>query len=125
MSTFKILQINLDAAYNEINIIGREATLAKYPEYAAYLSTSHRGSPNYNPEFFKYYSEVATAEVDSSVELDAALEELFDTFNGYPTVNTKVVSKSRMSSLSVGNIVQDSFGKAYMVDSSGFGEIQV
>jgi hypothetical protein len=112
---FKVLQIQIDRSVSErVNTLGHNGTAAQYPEYAARMETSFKGSLGYLPEYSVYY--VPVCEIDA-VDLD----DVFKIGNIGPEAS--IMRLAPMHSVSVGDIIENTAGTQYMVDSFGFKEL--
>jgi len=113
----KIYQISINREIcNYVNANGRMEAIEKYPEYGAHLDLSFRGSKEYTPDMFKYFTEVYRVDTDS-------LDKAFELTNLWNDANA-VEQVTCGHSTSVGDIMEKD-GKFYMVDSFGFGEVGV
>jgi hypothetical protein len=112
---FTVKQIRIErSVYDEVNALGHEAAANKYPEYAARMETSFKGSLGYLPEYSVYY--VPVCEIDA-VDLD----DVFKIGNIGPEAS--ITRLAPMHSVSVGDIIENTAGTQYMVDSFGFKEL--
>jgi hypothetical protein len=117
---FIVKQIQVaDHVYDTVNAddrwVGSTAAAVLYPEYRARLDTMMRGSKGYKSQYAEYYTPVC--------EIDAAdLDGVFQIGNIGP--EESITRLAPMHSVSVGDIIEDSAGTQYMVNSFGFEEIQ-
>ena len=112
---FKVLQIQIDRCVSDsVNTLGHQGAAEQYPEYAARLETSFKGSLGYKPEYAAYYSPVCSIDAD---DLDA----VFRIGNIGP--ESCITRLGQMHSVSVGDIIEDPEGTQYMVNSFGFKEL--
>jgi hypothetical protein len=147
---YNIYQIKLsEAIYDFVNGPegGHSETAKKFPEYNTHMEVMHKGSKGYKPEMFAHYTTVC--KVADFVTESNKLEEVFKILNGYyfdedtntdetfdafvsgfkmRTITRKdgeVVTFRDMHSLSVGDIVEDTYtGKFHIVDGMGFKEVE-
>ena len=147
---YNIYQIKLsEAIYDFVNGPegGHSETAKKFPEYNTHMEVMHKGSKGYKPEMFAHYTTVC--KVADFVTESNQLEEVFKVLNGYyfdedagtdlvfeefvsgfkmRTITRKdgeVVTFRDMHSLSVGDIVEDTYtGKFHIVDGMGFKEVE-
>jgi hypothetical protein len=147
---YNIYQIKLsEAIYDFVNGPegGHSETAKKFPEYNTHMEVMHKGSKGYKPEMFAHYTTVC--KVADFVTESNKLEEVFKVLNGYyfdedagtdlvfeefvsgfqmRTITRKdgeVVTFRDMHSLSVGDIVEDTYtGKFHIVDGMGFKEVE-
>jgi len=112
---FKVLQIQIDRCVSDsVNTLGHQGAAEQYPEYAARLETSFKGSLGYKPEYGVYYVQVCSIDAE---DLDA----VFRIGNIGP--ESCITRLGQMHSVSVGDIIEDPEGTQYMVNSFGFKEL--
>ena len=112
---FRVLQIQVDRCVSDcVNALGHSGAAAQYPEYAARMDTSFKGSLGYKPEYAQYYKQVCSIDAD---DLDA----VFEIGNIGP--ESRITRLAPMHSVCVGDIIEDPQGKQYMVNSFGFKEL--
>lgn len=147
---YNIYQIKLsEAIYDFVNGPegGHSETAKKFPEYNTHMEVMHKGSKGYTADMFAHYTTVC--KVADFVTESNKLEEVFKILNGYyfdedtntdetfdafvsgfkmRTITRKdgeVVTFRDMHSLSVGDIVEDTYtGKFHIVDGMGFKEVE-
>lgn len=101
--------------YDEINILGWDRVIAKYPAISAAMDTEMRGSKKFDSKTFEFWSKVA--EIDT-----ADLEEAFHIHNC--GIEEKITRFASQHSMSIGDILFD--GTDYfMCDPEGFAKIAV
>ena len=122
MQQFSLYQIHLTAEERaEANEMGRGRALLEMPIIEAQLATSMGGVEAMLPEYEQFYTLV-------SVITARDLEDAFYVHNnphGLPELEEQIERFSMQHSMSVGDIVITESGKAMMVDSFGFGEIEI
>jgi hypothetical protein len=103
------------AHHDEINDLGWEGVIAKYPAIGAAMNTEMRGSKKFDPKTFEFWSKVA--EIDTK-----DLEEAFHIHNC--RIEDKITRFDTQHSMSIGDILFD--GACYfMCDPEGFAKIAV
>jgi hypothetical protein len=101
--------------YDEINDLGWDGVIAKYPAIRAAMDTEMRGSKKFDSKTFEFWSKVA--EIDT-----ADLEEAFHIHNC--GIKEKITRFASQHSMSIGDILFD--GTDYfMCDPEGFAKIAV
>ena len=114
---YTVFQIKIsDEIHNFVNSPegGHMETAKRFPEYHASMETRLRGAEGYKPEFAKHYDAVCGIDAED-------LEEVFHIGNMGP--EEKINRIAPMHSISVGDVVVDMIGDAYIVDSFGFEKI--
>jgi hypothetical protein len=115
---FSVFQIKIsEEVHNFVNSPegGHSETAKRFPEYHAHMETMFHGAEGYKPEFAKHYDLVCGIEADD-------LEDVFRIGNIGPEEKIKRISS--MHSISVGDVVVDPVGDAYIVDSFGFKKVE-
>ena len=112
----KLLQNNSKREhYDEINDLGWDGVIAKYPSIRAAMDTEMRGSEKFDSKTFEFWSKVA--EIDTT-----DLEEAFHIHNC--GIKEKITRFADQHSMSIGDILFD--GTDYfMCDPEGFAKIAV
>lgn len=114
---YTVFQITIsDEIHDFVNSTegGHMETAKRFPEYHASLETMLRGAEGYKPEFAKHYDAVCGIDAED-------LEEVFHIGNMGP--EEKINRIAPMHSISVGDVVVDMMGDAYIVDRFGFQKI--
>jgi len=111
---FKVFQIRPSQTVTEaVNSIGHSAAAQAHPIWEAKLETMH-GSEGYKSQYSEHYEHVC----------DIAAEDLDAVFHiGNMGPEEKINRIAPMHSISVGDVVVDMIGDAYIVDSFGFEKI--
>lgn len=101
--------------HNEINDLGWEDAIAKYPAVGAAMNVARWGSEKFDPETFKFWSKVA--EIDTNY-----LDEAYEIHN--LGIEEKITRFGTQHSLSIGDILFDGTHH-FMCNSVGFAKIAV
>lgn len=112
---YKVFQNNCTSRALGAGIKNDWEELNKFPGVTEYMRTMQSGSSNFDVSMSEYWEHVADIEADS-------LDKVFDIGNIGP--ENKIVRYKRMTSISVGNIIVDYDGAAWMVDAFGFTEVK-
>lgn len=116
---YQVYQIPMSSRLcDEINRLGSwELAHVKFPQVKAHTEVSVNGSRGYKPEFAQFYELVAEVEADT-------YDQVFDAMNGYPEPGVTVKALKRHVSMSVGHILVDGSGRAFICEHIGWKEVE-
>ena len=98
---------------DRVNEIGRQAAIKEMPKYSAYLDCMLEGSRNYKPEYFQYFTKVASVDTTD-------LEECFRLTNLWEDMSRVKKHTSSVRSTSVGDIVEVEPNLYYICEPEGW-----
>ena len=110
---YTVFQIKLDAeTISQVNTLGREEAISRFPVYKAYFETMFEGSQGFQSWMSEHFQPVCEIDADN-------LDQAFEIGNIGP--EHKIVRHRRMHSVSVGDIIRcNQTNRCYMVDGFGF-----
>jgi len=120
MNNFRVFQFRVSgAAKKAVNTLGWDGAMKSYPEVEIHVDVRSEGSEYFKDWMGEHYNHVANVVANN-------LDDVFRIGNIGPDEESdeKIVRVSdNMYSVSVGDIIVDDNGKAFMVDPIGFAEL--